>query len=70
MIWKIIIFSGKLNSSKGFDLFGKAVIKILEKFPEWRAVAIGNEPREKFNFEVVEIHNRPESLLYLIKKKS
>ena len=48
---KIIIFSGKLNSSKGFDLFGKAVIKILDKFPQWRAIAIGNEPREKFSFK-------------------
>ena len=48
---KIIIFSGKLNSSKGFDLFGKAVIRILDKFPQWRAIAIGNEPREKFFFK-------------------
>ena len=47
----IIIFSGKLNSSKGFDLFGKAVIKILDRFPQWKAIAIGNEPREKFSFK-------------------
>ena len=47
----IIIFSGKLNSSKGFDLFGKAVIKILDKFPNWKAIAIGNEPRENFFFK-------------------
>jgi glycosyltransferase involved in cell wall biosynthesis len=46
----LIIFSGKLNSSKGFDLFGKAVIKILDKYKSWNAIAIGNEPREKFNF--------------------
>ena len=46
----LIIFSGKLNSSKGFDLYGKAVIKILDKHKSWRAIAIGNEPREKFNF--------------------
>jgi glycosyltransferase involved in cell wall biosynthesis len=46
----IIIFSGKLNSSKGFDLFGRAVIKILDKHKSWRAIAIGNEPREKINF--------------------
>jgi glycosyltransferase involved in cell wall biosynthesis len=46
----LIIFSGKLNSSKGFDLFGKAVIKILDKHKSWKAIAIGNEPREKFNF--------------------
>ena len=46
----LIIFSGKLNSSKGFDLYGKAVIKILDKYKSWNAIAIGNEPREKFNF--------------------
>ena len=47
---KIIIFSGKLNSSKGYDLFGNSIIRILDKFKEWRAVAVGNEPREKFFF--------------------
>ncbi len=47
---KVIIFTGKLNSSKGFDIYGKAVIKILNKFNNWKALAIGNEPREKFNF--------------------
>ena len=46
----LIIFSGKLNSSKGFDLYGKVVIKILDKYKSWNAIAIGNEPREKFNF--------------------
>ena len=25
---KLIIFCGKLNSSKGYDIFGKAIIKI------------------------------------------
>ncbi len=48
---KLIIFTGKLNSSKGFDIYCKAVIKILDKFKDWRALAIGNEPREKFNFK-------------------
>ena len=48
---KLIIFSGKLNSSKGYDIYGKAVLKILNEFPNWKAIAIGNEPREKFNFK-------------------
>ena len=47
----LIIFCGKLNSSKGYDIFGKAVIKILDKHKDWKAIAIGNEPREKFNFK-------------------
>ena len=48
---KVIIFTGKLNSSKGFDIYGKAVTKILDKFNDWKALAIGNEPREKYNFK-------------------
>ena len=48
---KLIIFCGKLNSSKGYDIFGNAVLKILDKFKDWKAIAIGNEPREKFDFK-------------------
>ena len=48
---KQIIFTGKLNSSKGYDLFGEAIIKILEKYKNWSAVVAGNEPREKYNFK-------------------
>ena len=47
---KLIIFCGKLNSSKGYDIFCNAVLKILDKHKNWRAIAIGNEPREKFMF--------------------
>ena len=47
---KIIIFTGKLNSSKGYDIFGNAVKKILDKFNNWKALAIGNERRETHNF--------------------
>jgi len=48
---KQIIFTGKLNSSKGFDIFGTAIIKILNKYKNWFAVVAGNEPREKFLFK-------------------
>ncbi len=48
---KQIVFTGKLNSSKGYDLFGKAIIKILDKYPDWSAVVAGNEPREKYFFK-------------------
>ena len=47
---KIIIFTGKLNSSKGYDIFGKAALKILQKFKDWNAYAIGNERREVHSF--------------------
>ena len=48
---KQIIFVGKLNRSKGYDIFGKALIKILDEHPEWKALVIGDEHREKIIFE-------------------
>jgi len=47
----VIIFTGKLNSSKGYHLFGTAVTDILKKHKNWKALAIGNEPREKLTFK-------------------
>ncbi len=47
----LITFIGKLNTSKGYDIFGKAVIKILEKYPSWKSIVIGDEPREKLFFK-------------------
>ena len=47
---KIIVFSGKLNKSKGFGIFGSAIIKILNKYTDWQAFVYGNEQRESFNF--------------------
>ena len=46
----IITFIGKLNKSKGYDLAGDAVINILNKYKNWKAVFAGNEEREKYNF--------------------
>ena len=47
---KIITFVGKLNTSKGYDLFGNAVIKILNEFHDWKAYVLGDEHREKIVF--------------------
>ena len=47
---KIITFVGKLNRSKGYDLFGKAIIKVLKKYNNWSAYVIGDEPRDKLEF--------------------
>ena len=55
---KIIIFVGRLNKSKGYDIFGNAVVKILNKYPDWKAVAIGDEHRERIIFN----HKRFENL--------
>jgi len=43
---KIISFVGKLNSAKGYDIFCNAIIRVLNKFPDWKAVVAGDEPRE------------------------
>ncbi len=46
----IITFVGKLNRSKGYDLFGKAVIDILKKYNNWKVYIAGDEPRDKIDF--------------------
>ena len=48
---KIISFVGKLNTSKGYDIFGKTILKILDKYNDWSSIVIGDEPREKFFFK-------------------
>jgi len=48
---KIITFVGKLNSAKGYDIFGNAIIKILDKYPDWKSIVVGDEPREKLVFK-------------------
>ena len=45
-----IIFVGKLNSQKGYDIFGNVIIKILEKNKDWKGIVIGDEEREKLVF--------------------
>jgi glycosyltransferase involved in cell wall biosynthesis len=48
---KIIVFIGKLNASKGYNLFGSAVINILNKYKDWKVIVAGNEKREIYNFQ-------------------
>ena len=48
---KVITFVGKLNSAKGYDIFGDAIVRILNKYPDWKSIVIGDEPREKLIFE-------------------
>jgi glycosyltransferase involved in cell wall biosynthesis len=42
---QIISFVGRLNYSKGYDIFEKSIVKILDEFPEWNALSIGDEDR-------------------------
>ena len=48
---KIILFVGRLNISKGYDIFGEAIISVLNNYPDWNATVIGDEPREKHVFK-------------------
>ena len=54
---KIILFVGRLNISKGYDLFGEAIIRVLNNYPDWKAVVIGDEPREKHIFKHKNLKN-------------
>ena len=47
----LITFVGKLNRAKGYDIFGSAVTKILNKHKNWFANVIGDEQRDKINFK-------------------
>ncbi len=46
----MISFIGKLNSAKGYDLFGNAILKVLDNHNDWKSIVIGDEPREKIKF--------------------
>ncbi len=71
---KIISFIGKLNIAKGYDLFGKAVIKILNEFPDWKAVVYGDEKRENILFKhknlIINGYTKHEKILNFLKKVS
>ena len=54
---KEITFVGKLNKSKGYDIFGNAVLKILNKYPNWKANVVGDEQRDKINFKHKNLKN-------------
>ena len=44
---KWITFVGKLNKAKGYDIFAKSIVKVLDRYPDWKAMIIGDEKREK-----------------------
>ena len=63
---KNIIFVGRLNHSKGYDIFKDAVIRILEKYPKWLAYSIGDEDRRDIYIN----HPRHKELGFLNHKKT
>ena len=58
---KWITFVGKLNKAKGYDIFVKAILRVLKKYPDWKAKIIGDEKREKIPL----IHRNAEILGFL-----
>jgi len=48
---KWITFVGKLNKAKGYDIFCKAIKGVLDKNPDWKAMVIGDEKREKIDLK-------------------
>ncbi len=54
----IITFVGKLNRSKGYDIFGHTVVKILKKHKNWKSIVIGDEPRDKLVFKHERLLNK------------
>jgi len=62
---KIILFVGRLNYAKGYDIFCDAIVRILEKYPAWKSYVIGDEPRAKIQVD----HPRLSKLGFLEHKK-
>ena len=55
---KWITFVGKLNKAKGYDVFAKTIVKILNKYQNWEAKIIGDEKREK-----IPLHHKKASIM-------
>ena len=62
---KNIIFVGKLNESKGYDIYRDAILKILDEFRNWKAFSIGDESRKRPHIN----HSRHTELGFLKHKK-
>ena len=54
--YKWITFVGKLNRAKGYDIFGQAVTRVLQKHKDWRVQVVGDEKRENIVFKNINIH--------------
>lgn len=63
---KLITFVGKLNESKGYDLFASSIINILNEYPQWKAISIGDEDRRTIYID----HKNHSELGFLKHKKT
>ena len=48
---KWVTFVGKLNKAKGYDIFAKTIVEILNKNKNWKAKIVGDEKREIINIK-------------------
>ena len=62
----IITYIGRLNYSKGYDIYAKTITKILDEFPNWRALSVGDEERRSIYIN----HNNHKELGFLSHKKT
>ena len=60
-----IVFIGKLNESKGYDIYRDAITKILNNYNNWKAFSIGDESRDRPHIK----HPRHYELGFLEHKK-
>ena len=71
---KLIVFCGKLNESKGYDIFIKtaSIVKKNKKFKDWKFISIGSERRRiiKKNSYVKEFGQISNSKILKIYEKS
>ena len=51
-----IVFAGKLNKSKGYDIFIKTIKEILNKNKSWTCDIVGNDPRHYDKIHHPKIH--------------
>ena len=63
---KVITFVGRLNYSKGYDIFANTITKILDEFPNWKALSIGDEDRRTIYIN----HKQHKELGFLTHKKT
>ncbi|MDA9618816.1 glycosyltransferase, partial [bacterium] len=64
--YNYITFVGRLNHAKGYDLYKDALIKILDKYPNWIGLSIGDESRRKIYIK----HKRHKELGFLKHQKT
>ncbi|MDA9658361.1 glycosyltransferase [Candidatus Pelagibacter sp.] len=64
--YKYITFVGRLNHSKGYDIFQKSIQKILDEFPDWKSLSVGDEERRSVYID----HNQHKELGFLNHKKT